>query len=97
MIKSYALMVITIQKVWFASVFLKGVGVLMPLVRVKENEPFEKALKRFTKVCQKEGILFEYRKRQYFEKPSERRKRKANAARKKILKRIRLEKEKGLL
>ena len=69
----------------------------MPLVRVKDNEPFEKALKRFTKVCQQEGILFEYRKRQYFEKPRERRKRKVNAARKKMLKRLRLEKEKGFV
>ena len=58
----------------------------MPVVRVKDNEPFEKALRRFTKTCQKEGILFEIKRKQHFEKPSERRKRKAAAARKKARK-----------
>ena len=58
----------------------------MPVVRVKDNEPFEKALKRFTKTCQKEGILFEVKRKQHFEKPSVRRKRKAAAARKKARK-----------
>ncbi len=58
----------------------------MPVVRVKDNEPFEKALKRFNKTCQKEGILFEIKRKQYFEKPSERKKRKVAAARKKARK-----------
>lgn len=58
----------------------------MPVVRVKENEPFEKALKRFNKTCQKEGILFEIKRKSRFEKPSERRKRKVAAARKKARK-----------
>ena len=52
-------------------------------VRVRDNESFEKALRRFNKSCMKEGILSEIRKRQHFEKPSERRKRKLNAARRK--------------
>jgi len=58
----------------------------MPGVRVKENEPFEVALKRFKKQCEKAGILSEIRKREYYEKPSVRRKRKLLAARKKALK-----------
>jgi len=57
----------------------------MPGVRVKENESFEKALRRFNKTCMKEGILSEVRKRQHFEKPSERKKRKINAAKRKLL------------
>ena len=57
----------------------------MPGVRVKENEPFEVALKRFKKQCEKAGILSEIRKREYYEKPSVRRKRKLVAARKKAL------------
>ena len=55
-------------------------------VRVRENESFEKALRRFNKTCMKEGILSEIRKRQHFEKPSERRKRKINSAKRKLLK-----------
>ncbi|MFQ6092759.1 MAG: 30S ribosomal protein S21 [bacterium] len=59
----------------------------MPGVRVQENESFERALRRFNKTCMKEGILSEIRKRQHFEKPSERRKRKINSAKRKLLKR----------
>jgi len=58
----------------------------MPAVRVKENESFESALKRFKKKCEKAGVLSDLRKRQHFEKPSERRKRKMNAARRKVRK-----------
>ncbi|UCE17957.1 MAG: 30S ribosomal protein S21 [Gemmatimonadota bacterium] len=59
----------------------------MPGVHIRENESFEKALRRFNKTCMKEGILSEIRKRQHFEKPSERRKRKINSAKRKLLKR----------
>jgi small subunit ribosomal protein S21 len=55
----------------------------MPSVRVREGESFEKALRRFTKACEKSGLMSEIRKHQHFEKPSERRKRKLNAARRK--------------
>jgi len=55
-------------------------------IRVNENEPFESALRRFKKQCEKAGILSEVRKRQYFEKPSVRRKKKAIAARKRASK-----------
>lgn len=58
----------------------------MPGVKVNENEPFENALRRFKKQCEKAGILTEVRKRQYFEKPSIRRKKKALAARKRAIK-----------
>jgi len=55
-------------------------------IRVQENEPFESALRRFKKQCEKAGILSEVRKRQYFEKPSIKRKKKALAARKRASK-----------
>ncbi len=54
-------------------------------IKVGENEPFENALRRFKKQCEKAGILSELRKRQYFEKPSIKRKKKAVAARKRAL------------
>ena len=49
----------------------------MPGVRVKENESFELALKRFKKQCEKAGILSEVRKREHYEKPSIKKKKKA--------------------
>lgn len=61
----------------------------MPSVVIREDESFESALKRFKKQCEKAGILSELRKREHYEKPSVRRKKKSMAARKKLLKRIR--------
>lgn len=55
----------------------------MPGIRVRENESFESALKRFKKQCEKAGILSEVRRREHYEKPSVKKKRKAMAARKK--------------
>ncbi|OGG52863.1 MAG: 30S ribosomal protein S21 [Candidatus Handelsmanbacteria bacterium RIFCSPLOWO2_12_FULL_64_10] len=55
----------------------------MPGVIVRDKEPFEKALRRFKKTCEKAGIISEMKKHQHFEKPSERRKRKLNSARRK--------------
>ena len=60
----------------------------MPLVKVKEDETFEFALRRFKRKCEKSGILSELKKRQHYEKPSTKRKRKMLAARKKTLKRL---------
>ena len=60
----------------------------MPLVHVREDESFEGALRRFKRKCEKSGILTEIKKRQHYEKPSVRKKRKALAARKKLLKRL---------
>jgi small subunit ribosomal protein S21 len=60
----------------------------MPLIKVREDESLENALRRFKRKCEKSGVLTEIKKRQHFEKPSVRRKRKALAARKKLLKRL---------
>jgi small subunit ribosomal protein S21 len=65
-------------------------GIWMPYVRVRESESFENALKKFKKQCEKEGILSEVKKREHYEKPSVKRKKKAIAARKKALKKIRM-------
>ncbi len=62
----------------------------MPLVRIKEDEPFESALRRFKKQCEKSGVLTEFRRREHYEKPSARKKRKALAARKKAQRRHRM-------
>ena len=61
----------------------------MPVVKVGENESFENALKKFKKQCEREGILSEIKKREHYDKPSVKRKKKAMAARKKALKRMR--------
>lgn len=60
----------------------------MPIVRVRENEPFEVALRRFKRSCEKAGILSEVRRREYYEKPTQERKRKAAAAVKRHQKRL---------
>jgi small subunit ribosomal protein S21 len=62
----------------------------MPFVRVVENESFENALKKFKKQCEKEGILSEVKKREHYEKPSLKKKKKAIAARKKAHKSIKM-------
>jgi small subunit ribosomal protein S21 len=60
----------------------------MPSVRVKDNEPFELALRRFRRSCEKAGVFTEMRRREHYEKPTEIRKRKAAAARKRELKKL---------
>jgi len=52
-------------------------------VRVGENESLDNALRRFKIQCAKSGVLTEYRKREHYEKPSVRRKKKSEAARRK--------------
>ena len=52
----------------------------MPFVRVKDNEPFDVALRRFKRSCEKAGILAEVHRREFYEKPTQVRKRKAAAA-----------------
>jgi small subunit ribosomal protein S21 len=59
-------------------------------VVVEVDESFESALKRFKKQCEKAGLLSEFKKRQHYEKPSARRKRKVLAARKKAQRRERV-------
>jgi small subunit ribosomal protein S21 len=58
----------------------------MPYVRVRESNSFENALKRFKKKCEKEGVLSEVKKREHYEKPSLKKKKKALAARNKAIK-----------
>ena len=60
----------------------------MPGIKVRENEPFENAVKRFKKQVEKAGVLSEVRKREFYEKPSVKKKRKAIAARKRAVKRM---------
>lgn len=60
----------------------------MPSVRVKENEPFEVALRRFKRACEKAGVLSEVRRREFYEKPTQERKRKAAAAVKRHMKKL---------
>ena len=54
----------------------------MAEIRVKENETLDSALRRFKRQCQKSGVLTELRKREHYEKPSVKRKKKSEAARK---------------
>ena len=55
-------------------------------VRIRDGEPFESALRRFKKAVEKAGVLSEIRKREHYEKPSVKKKKKALAARKRAQK-----------
>lgn len=61
----------------------------MPGIRVKQDESFEIALKRFKKQCEKAGIQSEIRRREHYEKPSIKRKKKLLVAKKRALKKMR--------
>ena len=61
----------------------------MPTIRLKENEPFDVALRRFKRTIEKTGLLTELRAREFYEKPTAERKRKKAAAIKRHFKRIR--------
>lgn len=63
----------------------------MPSVRVRDNEPFEVAVRRFKRTCEKAGVLTDVRKHEYFEKPSQERKRKRAAAVKRQAKKVQRE------
>ena len=54
----------------------------MAEVRLKDNESLESALRRFKKQCARAGVIAEVRKREAYEKPSVKRKKKSEAARK---------------
>ncbi|MEL0067229.1 MAG: 30S ribosomal protein S21 [Gammaproteobacteria bacterium] len=60
----------------------------MPAVKVKENEPFDIALRRFKRSCEKAGELAEVRRREFNEKPTSVRKRKKAAAEKRSKKKV---------
>jgi small subunit ribosomal protein S21 len=68
----------------------------MSTVIVREGESFESALRRFKKQCERTGILTEVRRREHYEKPSVKRKKKILAAKKRALKKMRRMIEKGL-
>ncbi len=62
-------------------------GFRLPGLKVRDTEHSEGALRRFKKQCEKAGVLSEVRRREYYEKPSVRRKKKSIAARKRLIKR----------
>ena len=64
-------------------------GAWMAVIKIRDNEPFEIAMKRFKKQCEKAGILSDLKRREYYDKPSVRKKKKAAAARKRALKKQR--------
>ncbi len=63
----------------------------MPSVKVRENEPFEIALRRFKRACEKAGVVAEARAREFYEKPTAVRKRKRAAAIKRNYKKVQRE------
>ena len=60
----------------------------MSVVYLDENDTIDTALKKFKKVIEREGILTELKKREFYEKPSVKRKKKAMAARKRLMKKL---------
>lgn len=68
----------------------------MPVVHVRDEESFENALRRFKRKCEKSGVLTELKKRQHYEKPSVKRKRKETQARKKMARKLQEERKMGL-
>jgi len=69
-------------------------GNSMPSVKLKENEPFDVALRRFKRACEKAGILADVRARECYEKPTTVRKRDAAAAVKRHAKKVQRESKK---
>ncbi len=63
--------------------------ITIAFVKVDENEPLEKSLKRFKRMVEKEGIIREWKKREYFEKPSTINNRKKKALQRKQMKKLR--------
>jgi len=62
----------------------------MAFIRIRESESFEQAFRRFKKSCEKSGILSEVKKREHYEKPSIRKKKKSINARKRLAKKSRM-------
>ena len=62
--------------------FWREEGLSLAEIKVRENESLDNALRRFKRQCAQNGILAEVRKREHYEKPSVRRKKKSEAARK---------------
>jgi small subunit ribosomal protein S21 len=64
-------------------------GEIMARINVDDNENLEKAIKRFKRMIEKEGIIREYKKREYYEKPSTIQNRKNKTLQRKLSKKIR--------
>lgn len=62
--------------------------ITLAFVRARDNESFEQAFRRFKKSCEKTGILSELKKREHYEKPGVRKKKKSVAARKRMIKKL---------
>jgi len=60
----------------------------MPMIKIKEGESFDIAIRRFKRACEKAGIMGKLRQLEAYEKPTEKRKRKKAAAIKRHLKRL---------
>ena len=73
---------IIIKNVYYPCNYAEGGNYRMSQVRVKENESLENALRRFKRQTQKDGVIQEVRKREHYEKPSVKRKKQSEAARK---------------
>ena len=65
---------------------IEGRETKMSEIRIKDNESLDSALRRFKRQCAKSGVLSEIRKREHYEKPSVKRKKKSEAARKRKFK-----------
>lgn len=65
----------------------------MPKVNVEQNESIDRALKHFKRKCEREGLFYEIKKRKHFVKPSEEKRKQKLEARKKLLKKLRQERE----
>lgn len=65
----------------------------MPLIHVNSNDNIDKALKQFKRKCERAGLFFEIKKRKHFVKPSEDKRRATLEARKKLLKKLRKERQ----
>jgi small subunit ribosomal protein S21 len=73
----------------FPAQIIFGKYFFMTTIRLKENEPFDVALRRFKRQIEKLGLLTDLRAREFYEKPTTERKRKKSAAVKRNYKRIR--------
>lgn len=60
----------------------------MPITKIRDNEPFDVALRRFKRSCEKSGILSEVRRREFYEKPTTERKRAKASAIKRHIKKL---------
>ncbi|VFP80958.1 30S ribosomal protein S21 [Buchnera aphidicola (Cinara kochiana kochiana)] len=60
----------------------------MPIIKIRDNEPFDVALRRFKRSCEKAGILAEIRRREFYEKPTTERKRAKASAIKRLAKKL---------